>query len=139
MDGRRRARQYTDGSGNVVYDVTASPDVAAFDQTWAESGVAVSASSDALANQSIDGILDRLGNVSRGACTLGEEGRLPYSDALYTGSYEWWLDCGPTGAHYVLIAAEADDGSHLAWIRLQLLPGDEWVVDPIVGSFMATF
>ncbi len=130
--------QYTDDAGNVVYDVSASPDVQAFYSGWDTSGVSVSASQQALANQTVNGILDREGAPPQSA-GCSNDGRQPYSDALYTGSYDYWYNCGGTGSTYIVIAATADDGSHMIWVRLQLAPGDEWAIEPVVGSFMADF
>lgn len=130
--------QYSDDQGNAVYDVSASTDLQAFYSGWDVSGVSVSASQQALANQTVDGILDREGAAPQTA-GCANDGRQPYSDALYTGSYDYWYNCGDTGSTYIVIAANADDGTHMIWVRLQLAPGDEWAIEPVVGSFMANF
>ncbi|HQY33840.1 S1C family serine protease [Actinotalea sp.] len=137
--GQVDGAQYTDDLGNVVYDVTAAPDLEAFYGQWAASGVSVAASSDALATLTVDGILDNGGPTAvDGGCTL-DGGRQPYSDALYTGSYEWWVGCGGVDTTYVLIAATADDGTHIVSVVIQLAVGDEGALEPIVGSFQAAF
>ena len=74
-----------------------------------------------------------------GSCTADPAGRQPYSDGMYTGSFDWWSECGGMGTTYVLIAAQADDGSHLVWVTLQLVAGDEAVLETVVSSFQATF
>ncbi len=130
--------QYTDDAGNVVYDVSASSNLESFYGGWEVSGVSVSASEQALANQTVDGILDREGAPPESA-GCANDGRQPYSDALYTGSYDYWYDCGGVGSTYIVIAANADDGSHMIWVRLQIAAGDEWAIEPVVGSFMADF
>ena len=130
-------RQYTDDLGNAVYDVLVSTDVDAWLSGWAVSGVSVSASSDALANTTIDDILEqRSGPPIAAGCTLVDDA-LPYADGLYTGIYDWWSGCAGLDTDYVVVAAEADDGSHLIWVRLQMAAGDGWVLEPIMASFRA--
>jgi serine protease Do len=136
LDGQ----QFTDDKGNTVYDVTVSPSIQDFAQGWSVSGVAVSASSDALDDTSVDEILDEAaGAPEASGCTLEGGERQPYSDALYTGSYDYWSGCGGLDTDYITIAAEADDGSHLIWVKLQLAEGDRWALEPVVGSFRAEF
>jgi serine protease Do len=131
---------YTDDAGNLVYDVTASPSITDFAQGWTVSGVSVSASTDALDDRTVDGLLDAAAAAPRdGGCTLDTGARQPYSDGLYTGSYDWWTGCGGVNTDYIVIAAKADDGSHLIWVRIQLADGDGGALDPIVSSFQATF
>lgn len=133
-------REFTDDAGNTVYDVTVSSSITDFAQGWEVSGVAVSASSDALQNTTVDEILDSAAGAPQSAgCTLQGGARQAYSDALYTGSYDYWTGCGGQDTDYVVIAAQADDGSHLIWVKLQLAAGDGWALEPIVGSFQAQF
>lgn len=129
---------FTDDIGNTFYDVTASPDLNGYWDTWSVSGVSVSATVDALDDYTPDSVLDQLATIPASGCTL-DGSRQPYSDALYDGSYEYWTSCGGVGTDYVIIAANAKDGSHLAFARIQLAQGDGWVLDPIVGSFIARF
>lgn len=133
-------RELTDDNDNVVYNVRVSPDIAEFLSGWAVSGVDVSASSQALDDTTVDGILDRWAEApQRAGCTLEGGERQPYSDALYTGSFDYWSGCGGQSTDYVVIAAEANDGSHLIWVTIQLAEGDGWALEPIVGSFQAQF
>lgn len=129
---------FQDDRGNLIYDVTVSTDIQAFSDGWAVSGVAVSASTDALDDYTPDQVLDILSQTAASGCTL-DGTRQPYSDALYTGSYEHWMGCGGLNTDFVIIAASADDGSHLIWVQIQLAEGDWWALEPIVGSFMAQF
>ncbi|WP_155855249.1 S1C family serine protease [Actinotalea ferrariae] len=137
--GQVDGASYEDENGNVILDVTASPDIQAFQETWDVSGVSISASSEALASWSVEGLLDTLAETAAGACTPAPEGRQPYSDGLYTGSFEAWGECGGVGTTYVVIAAQADDGSHLVWVRLQLVAGEEGVLETVVSTFQAAF
>lgn len=130
---------FQDDLGNVINDVTASPDLAAYRDGWTVSGVAVSATVDGLDDYTPDSILDVLATApTDGGCTL-DGTRQPYSDALYTGSYEYWTGCGGLNTDYITIAAAADDGSHLIWVKIQLAEGDGWALEPIAGSFQASF
>lgn len=136
VDGRNA----TDDFGNVIYDVTASPDIAAFRDTWTTPGVTVSASADALDDWTVDGILDLYSTAPMNAgCSIDGGTRQPYSDALYTGSYDYWVGCGGVNTDYVVIAATADDGSHLIWVSIQLPQGEGAALEAIVASFMASF
>lgn len=131
-------REYTDDAGNQIYDVSASSDVEGFYQTWGVSGVSVTASSDLLGNSSVDDVLDaEAGAPQNAGCTTS--GREAYEDALYVGSYDLWLGCEGQGTSYVVIAAEAKDGTHLARVRIQAVEGEEWVFDVVANSFQADF
>lgn len=129
---------YVDDKGNTIYDVTASTNLQSFWNSWSVSGASVSATVDGLDDYTPDSILDLLGATPAGNCTL-DGARSPYSDALYTGSYEYWTKCGGVGTDFVTIAAKANDGSHLIWVQISMSAGDQWVLDPIVGSFIARF
>lgn len=130
--------EYTDDGGNLVYDVSVSSSLSGFYETWGTSGVSVAASSDWLSSSSVDALLDReIAVAESGSCSI--DGREPYSDALYTGSFDWYYNCGGVGTNYVVIAATADDGTHATLVRIQLISGEEWAVEPIVGSFQANF
>lgn len=129
---------FSDDIGNTFYDVTASPDLDGYWNSWSVSGVSVSATVDGLDDYTADTMLDALSSTPASGCTL-DGSRQPYSDALYEGAYEYWTACGGVGTDYVTIAATAKDGSHLAFVRIQLAQGDSWVLDPIVGSFIARF
>lgn len=133
-------RSFTDDLGNTVYDVTASTSISEFRAGWDVSGVTVSASQDALDDYTVDEILDAFGQTAEsGSCTLRGGSRQPYSDALYTGSYDFWEGCGGVGTSYVVIGATADDGSHLIWVSIQTVSGDEAAIEAVVSSFMADF
>lgn len=132
------AQYFTDDAGNLVHYVIASPSVQSFTEDWKVSGIGVYASATALANQTVESILDSAATVARESeCTLRGE-RAPFSDAYYTGSYDWWTGCGGVKTEYVVMAAEATDGSHLIWVRLQLADGEHWALEPIVDSVRAT-
>lgn len=129
---------FLDEKGNVVNSISASPDLEGYRSDWSISGVAVSATVDGIDDYTPDEALDLLGEVPGSSCTLAGEREL-YSDGFYTGVFEYWNWCGGLNTDYVTIAATHNDGSHLIWIQLQLAEGDTWALDPIVGSFLATF
>lgn len=129
---------FTDDLGNQVNDVRASTDLSAFGDGWAVSGVIVSASVDALGDYTPDSLLDLLAAVPASGCTQNGT-RQPFSDSVYEGSFEYWSACGGLKTEYFIIAALAKDGSHLIWVQIQLAEGDDWVLEPIVNSFLAVY
>jgi hypothetical protein len=43
-----------------------------------------------------------------------------YSDPVFTGKYQLWLDCGGTSNDVVTLVAVPGDGSYLAVIQAQI-------------------
>jgi hypothetical protein len=52
-------------------------------------------------------------------CTDG--GTTDYSDAVFTGKYQVWLDCAGTTADVVTLVALPEDGSYTAVIQAQIV------------------
>ena len=85
-----------------------------------------------------DSMLDLLAGVPASGCTLNGT-RQPFSDSVYDGVFEYWSACGGMNTEYFTIAATAKDNSHLIWLQIQLVEGDDWVLEPIVNSFIAIY
>jgi serine protease Do len=77
-----------------------------------------------------------LDSLSPGSdCTDG--GRFDYSDAVFTGRYNVYTDCGTAGATYItLTAAPSAGGDYLAVLAVQALTdADLEALDRILGTF----
>lgn len=129
---------FTDDHGNKINDVRASTDLAAFGDSWTTSGVIVSSSVDALDDYTPDSMVDLLAEVPASGCTLNGT-RHPFNDSVYDGVFEHWSACGDVNTEYFVIAATAKDNSHLIWLQIQLVEGDDWALEPIVSSFIAIY
>ena len=63
-------------------------------------------------------------------------GRMDYQDALHTGLFEAWENCGPDKAKYIVVAAKADSGRYLALVAVQAnSEADVAAADRVVNSF----
>lgn len=110
--------------------VSASSDLAGFFETWGVPGVFVGAS--ALLGITPDEYLDGVDYSS--ACTY--EGRQPYDDGLYVGSYDWYSGCGDSGADFIVVAAQPADGSFLVVVNVQALTEADLVAaDEVFATF----
>jgi serine protease Do len=77
--------------------LSASPDRDAFYDTWGMPGLFLG-SSDRVG--SITGYLDA--TDFGGSCAY--EGRFDYEDPLYAGQFDRWVDCGPEGSVFEMLA-----------------------------------
>jgi serine protease Do len=127
---------FTDGQGNNWVGVTASPDIASFTSSWNTPGVSVLASAGALANTTVDDLIGTASGVTADGCV--SEGPVEYADGYHTGAYEYYTDCGPNGAGYLVLAAVADSGNYLIYVTVQVVTeSDLAAVDRVLGSFYA--
>jgi serine protease Do len=69
------------------------------------------------ANTEIDGLLAQYGFADD--CTDG--GITDYSDAVFTGKYQVWQDCGETATDVVTLVAIPADGTYTALIQAQII------------------
>ncbi len=127
---------FVDGQGNNWVGVTASPDIASFSSSWNTPGVSVLASAGALANTSVDDLIAGASGVTADGCV--SDGPVDYADGYHTGAYEYYTDCGPNGAGYLVLAAVADSGNYLIYVTVQVVAEpDLAAVDRVLGSFYA--
>lgn len=129
---------FTDDFGNKINAVRASTNLDAFSNGWSASGVTVNATADGLDDYTPDSLLDILAQTAAGSCTLNGT-RQPFSDSVYKGSYEHWSGCDGLNNEYFIVAASALDGSHLIALEILLVEGDDWVLQPIIESFIAAY
>ncbi len=100
--------------GSVQPYIAASTDLDAFINGFTAPGL-VFAKLPATAD--LDGSLAQYGFAS--GCTDG--GISDYSDPVFTGKYQLWLDCGGTANDIVTLVAVPADNSYLAVIQAQIV------------------
>jgi serine protease Do len=97
--------------------VSASPDLAGFNDSYDTPGLFFGASNVLIAEVDAFSFLDAI-NFSDD-CLL--DGRYDYDDGYYVGYYDLWTDCGDALSSIVDIAATPEDGSYLVWVLGQLV------------------
>lgn len=127
-----------DGSAWVVdneeigWSVTAAPNLDDFYSTWTASGMFFGASAQ-LADFSQDELLDFFDYSD--SCTYG--GRDVYEDALYTGAYDLWQDCGGTDTIYIVVSAKPESGAYSIVVSIQVVSdADLAALDQILATFV---
>ena len=67
------------------------------------------------------------------------DGRFEYEDALYTGVYDWYYDCGDIGSVIIELAAKPASGSFLTFLLIQAVSdADLDAADHILDTFFVT-
>jgi hypothetical protein len=113
--------------------VSAASNLDDFWNTYSTPGIFFGASN--VLAQSFDeaGFLDSLTDYS-GDCTY--EGRFDYEDALYTGLYDWYSDCGDVGSEIINIVAVPESRAFIVWVQTQIVSeADLEALDRIIDSF----
>ena len=127
-------RSFTDETGNLLFDVSAAPDLDGFWGTWEVPGVSVTASSDLGHSETEESMLDILQETYLGACEY--DGREVYADPIFVGLYDLYLDCGGVGATVVVLAATPDDLSYLVVVQFQAVADRDFdALDTILNTF----
>jgi len=131
---------WTDRNGaNWNYDgaivgvsVAAAPSLDGFYNSWSTPGMFFAASSDLVSQLSSIG--DLLDAHQFPECTY--DGRSQYSDQVYHGVYDVWLDCGGTSTAFVVLEAYPDDESFVVLVQVQIVSdADLEALDKLLGSF----
>jgi len=113
--------------------VAAAPDLESYYTSWATPGVEFAALTEMGSDVTVPSVLD-LFDFSDD-CTYA--GREDYADALYTGQYDVWQDCGGSNAAYIIVATQPDDGSFLTVVAVQVVTdADLEALDRILDSFV---
>ncbi|MCB0204917.1 MAG: trypsin-like peptidase domain-containing protein [Caldilineae bacterium] len=131
----------TDGSTWLFDDqlvgsaLSASPNYDEFLSTYGTPGVFFGASAVLTQRFTVDSLLDRFkGNNNELDCTY--EGRDSYEDALYTGQYDYYSDCGDVKSTIIDLVAEPEDQSFLMWLNIQVVDdADLDALDHLLNSF----
>jgi serine protease Do len=116
--------------------ITAAPNLDSFWSSWTTPGVFFAAITDVdTATTPADYLDPRIDDLS-GSCTY--EGRVDYSDSLYTGQYDYYSNCGGEGVLYVVVSVLPDDGSDfLIIVEIQIVTeADLEALDHIFDSFI---
>ena len=120
---------------DVGPSILASPDIAAYQDTWQTPGVFVGASRDLLATYDETTILDSIDFSD--SCAY--DGRYDYSDPLYTGFYDLWTGCGGTETSFITVAATPTDRAYLIVVQVQVVSeADLEALDTILNTFVAS-
>ena len=131
------------GGEFVGYTMSASPDIPGFKHDEFEvPGVFFGASEMLVGELTPEELLDE------GAPPTGVEsdnleeceyaGREEYTDPAYTGVRDLYTDCADTGAEFLMIAAEANDGSHVVLVQVTAVTDeDRDARDGILETFFA--
>jgi serine protease Do len=106
---------FTFEDGSTAPQILAAPSVQSFLETWDTPGLWFTSTGPV---PDLDAEL-ALWAPAEGQCTDG--GIQDYSDALYTGRYQLWEDCGGTGALYVTVAAVPEDNAYTAILSMQVI------------------
>lgn len=111
----------------------AAPDIDAYYDTWTTPGVFFGASPSLRQTYTFATFLDQF-DMS-GSCTY--DGRTDYSDALYTGAYDSYSNCGGEGSRFIILAAEPQAQNAIMLLQIQLVTeADDAALDQILNSFV---
>jgi serine protease Do len=100
--------------GTEVPYIAAATSLAGFREGWTEPGLLFAALPAA---SRVDRVLRQYGFADD--CTDG--GITDYSDPVFTGKYQLWLDCAGTSTDVVTLVALPGDGSYTAVIQAQII------------------
>ncbi|MEA3511873.1 MAG: S1C family serine protease [Actinomycetota bacterium] len=127
-----------DGSGWNVNDeivgprIVAAPNLAAFYDTWTTPGVFFGASVDLLDELEPSDLLD-LSDFSD-SCVYDDT--YDYEDAVYTGAYDLWLNCGGTDTAFVVLEAYPEAADFVVYVQIQIVTdADLEALDVILATF----
>jgi serine protease Do len=114
--------------------IGAAEDYAGFVNTWDEPGMFFGASS-LLVDEgwTVESMLDRTDFSD--SCDYA--GRFDYTDPLYTGRYDMWVDCGSSGSRLIEVASAPESGSPLLLVQVQVISdADLEALDTILNTFV---
>lgn len=116
--------------------ITAASSLDGFWSSWTTPGVFFAAITDVDAGTAPGEYLDPRIDAFSESCTY--EGRSDYSDALYTGQYDYYSNCGGEGVVYVVLAATPIDGSNFfIVVEVQVVTqADLEALDHVLNSFI---
>lgn len=119
--------------GEVIgASLTAAPNLDNFYNTWGTPGMIFNASADLAAEVNPAGALDLIDYSD--SCTY--DNRYTYEDALYTGYYDLWENCGGEGTLGVSLAAAPAGGEFIILVLVQVVSdADLDALDQILNSF----
>jgi serine protease Do len=114
--------------------ISAAGDLAAFYETWSEPGVFFGASRVLAQTMNEQNMLDHDANDFSGDCNY--EGRDQYQDAVYTGLYDYYTNCGGVGTSLIVLSAVPENRGFLILLQVQVVSqADLEALDNILSSF----
>ena len=114
--------------------IRAAGDLQAFYETWSEPGVFFGASRVLAQTMNEQSMLDHDANDFSGDCTY--EGRDKYQDAVYTGLYDHYTNCGGVGTTLIVLSAVPENRGFLILLQIQVVSqADLEALDKILSSF----
>ena len=123
--------------GSTWANVTASTNVQGYNDTWNTPGVSITAAPGSAVDADPTTVLNLFSEGALGACT--NDGQQPYDDGLYTGTVQYFSNCGGSGASAVYLAAKPADGSFMVLVQVQMVTeADLAALDQIVATFIVT-
>lgn len=114
--------------------VSASPDYDGWLNSWSTPGVFFGAST-VIVDQgwTVESFLDSRSWTD--SCDL--DGRFEYSDELYAGYYDLWVNCGPEGSTFVNLASTPAGGSPLLVVQVAVISdADLEALDTVLRTFV---
>jgi serine protease Do len=114
----------------------AAANIDAFYNTYDEPGVFFGVSDDVARLAGYIQLLDVYRESFMGDCSL--DGRYPYEDSGFLGSYDVFTSCGSTGSTIIVLAARplTNETSFLATVMVQILSDADLVaLDEILRTF----
>ena len=124
--------QWTVEGEPIGWQITAAPDLNGFNTTWTTPGVFFGASI-LLADYTEPELLDFFDYSD--SCSYG--GREAYEDALYSGVYDIWSDCGGTGSLYVVVSVTPESQAYIILVGVQVVTeADLAALDQILNTFV---
>jgi serine protease Do len=121
------------GDANVGAALSAATDFPAWVEGWDTPGVFFGASATLSQTESVGSILD--GQDYTFACDY--DGRYEYSDALYQGEYDLYINCEGEDTLFVVVAAESPGSPVLMMLQIVVVSdADLEAMDTILDTFV---
>lgn len=122
-----------DINGEIVGNaIIAAPSLDGFYDSWTTPGVFFGAS-QILLDETDPGDLLNLWDFSD-SCTY--DGTYEYEDAVYTGAYDLWLNCGGTNTAFVVLEAYPPEEEFVVLVQVQIVSdADLEAFDVILATF----
>ena len=112
--------------------ISAAPSLHSFYNTWDTPGVFFGASVDLLDEIEPGDLLDVLDFSDE--CTYDD--RYDYEDAVYTGAYDLWVQCGGTNTAFVVLEAYPPGEDFAVLVQVQVVTdADLEALDVILATF----
>ncbi len=120
-------------SGEVVgVSIVASSSIQEFYDSYSTPGVFFGASTTLAGQYDTAGLLDQI--TFSDDCTY--DGRYDYSDPIYTGVYDLYINCGETDSTVINLSAEPEDRSFIMLLQIQVVTdADLEALDRILNTF----